>query len=155
MPRRKYYCIKVVCLTCFLLFAMLTAASCSNTGKSPSSNVGSLSDFCDSRTKDFLLGETLPELLRYYRDHETAERYEEHDKAQIQAVMKALAAIEVTGETDTRFSDYEDTFVFVTSEGAEYTFSFNGRRFITGDFVYELENDKALWELAESISADE
>ncbi len=140
----------VLCLGLFL--GGCGAGSGASTKKNNTDSVFFLSD---PSARDFAatFGTSAVQSLTYSQNHETSFTCTlAGDDPQLQSIFDALCAVTIGSTTTQMASDYDDIFVFTTTDGQTCTLTFNQHHLVTDDTIYTLNNDKALWQLADALT---
>ena len=134
----------------YFLGAACLLVSCGRTQRTNIQSEDTLFSYCDARTQDFLRDGNAV-MLQYRHLGETEETYRCEDHKVIASFLDALSGITVTGETSLVSSDDSDLFLFTDANGETYSFSFNSHHFQVDKTQYELSDDAALWEMADTL----
>ena len=142
---RTFSLLCFLCAACLLVSCGRVQAQGTNTQPEDT-----LFSCCDTRTQDFLRDGNAV-LLQYRHLGEAEETYRCEDSAAIASFLDAISGITVTGETSLVSSDDSDLFLFTDANGETYSFSFNSHHFQVDKTQYELSDDAALWEMADTL----
>lgn len=109
--------------------------------------------FCGGKTAEFAAAfdEAAVESVEYGYTVDTPLQCTVTDEGEIREIFDALSRARVGAEREQRATDSEEFFRFLSKDGESWTLVFEDRGLLLDGKVYELTEDRALWDLARAL----